>query len=117
MKVLQLLYIVKDLIFSLKNRKEALFHSLLRCPHKNQVHSLFLFFSHFAATTLTSKLMTSTLWESAMNPTGWWMAEKYDGVRLLWSGSQFTTRQGNRVNAPEFVTSALPRIALDGELW
>jgi DNA ligase-1 len=62
--------------------------------------------------------MTATEWNSSkMEPTGWWMTEKYDGMRLYWNGSQFFTRQGNEVKAPEFITSRMPNISLDGELW
>jgi DNA ligase-1 len=63
-------------------------------------------------------LMTSTEWESSsMNPTGWWMTEKYDGMRLYWNGIEFFSRQGNKVKVPDFITKQMPKIALDGELW
>jgi DNA ligase-1 len=62
-------------------------------------------------------LMASTLWEDAMNPSGWWMTEKYDGMRLYWDGSQFWTRQGKKVKVPESVARQLPPVPLDGELW
>jgi DNA ligase-1 len=62
-------------------------------------------------------LMTATLWDNAKNPTDWWMTEKYDGMRLYWNGTQFLTRQGNKVNAPDFITKQLPNVPLDGELW
>jgi DNA ligase-1 len=62
--------------------------------------------------------MTATLWdEESMDPNGWFMTEKFDGMRLFWDGSQFFTRQGKKVMAPESVISQLPKVALDGELW
>jgi DNA ligase-1 len=62
--------------------------------------------------------MTATEWSiTSMNPTGWWMTEKYDGMRLYWNGTTFYTRQGNVVIAPEFITMQLPNIPLDGEIW
>jgi DNA ligase-1 len=61
--------------------------------------------------------MTSTVWEDPMDPTGWWMTEKFDGMRLYWDSSQFFTQHGNVVQAPESLTSQLPKIPLDGELW
>jgi ATP-dependent DNA ligase len=62
--------------------------------------------------------MTSTEWnEASMDPKGWLMTEKFDGMRLYWTGSQFFTRQGNIMKVPEFFSSQLPKIALDGELW
>jgi DNA ligase-1 len=62
-------------------------------------------------------VMTATEWNDSMDPTGWYMTEKYDGMRLYWNGSQFFTRQGTRVPVPESVASQMPSIALDGELW
>jgi DNA ligase-1 len=63
-------------------------------------------------------LMTATEWGSeSMNPTGWYMTEKYDGMRLYWNGSDFYSRQGNKVKVPELITRQMPQIALDGELW
>jgi DNA ligase-1 len=60
--------------------------------------------------------MTATLWENS-DPTGWWMTEKYDGMRLYWTGSHFLTRQGNKVKIPESLTIRLPTTPIDGELW
>lgn len=51
------------------------------------------------------------------DPTGWWISEKLDGVRAYWTGTELLTRNGNRINAPAWFTSALPSCALDGELW
>jgi DNA ligase-1 len=67
---------------------------------------------------MKKSLMTATVWDyESMQPTGWWMTEKYDGMRLFWSGSAFFTRQGKKVNAPEYFVGQLPSVALDGELW
>jgi DNA ligase-1 len=61
--------------------------------------------------------MTATVWDKDINPGGWWMTEKFDGMRLYWNGSEFFTRQGKKVNAPISFTSQLPKVQLDGELW
>jgi DNA ligase-1 len=62
--------------------------------------------------------MTATEWDSAtMEPTGWFMTEKFDGMRLYWNGSSLYTRNGTKVKAPESITSQLPDVALDGEIW
>ena len=60
--------------------------------------------------------MTSTVWDDR-DPTGWYLTEKFDGMRLYWDGSQFFTRQGRTINAPESITKQLPTVGLDGELW
>ena len=62
--------------------------------------------------------MTAKEWdENTMEPTGWIMTEKYDGMRLYWNGSDFYSRQGNKVKVPEFILSQMPKVPLDGELW
>ncbi len=61
--------------------------------------------------------MTATLWEEGEDPTGWWMTEKFDGMRLYWNGTEFYTRQGNKVKVPESIKNQFPKTSLDGELW
>lgn len=52
------------------------------------------------------------------NVTGWLMSEKLDGVRAIWDGSKFLSRNGNQFFAPEWFTSQLPAgVTLDGELF
>lgn len=45
------------------------------------------------------------------------VSEKYDGVRAIWTGTQFVTRKGNIINSPSWFTATLPNVWLDGELW
>ncbi len=52
-----------------------------------------------------------------LDPTGWWMSEKLDGVRGYWNGSEFVSRQGNIYQAPAWFKAGLPNHPLDGELW
>lgn len=62
-------------------------------------------------------LMLATRWEKDADPTGWWMSEKYDGVRGYWDGSRMLTRQGEAIAIPQSLRDALPDFPLDGELW
>jgi DNA ligase-1 len=63
-------------------------------------------------------LLLAKVWDPSINPTGWWMSEKYDGLRGYWDGRNLWTRQGNLIHAPDYFRAELPRdIALDGELW
>ncbi len=48
---------------------------------------------------------------------GWLMSEKLDGWRVLWTGSEFVTREGNILDAPEWFKAGMPAVALDGELF
>ena len=62
-------------------------------------------------------LLLAETWHDSIDPQGWWLSEKLDGVRSLWDGKQFVSRQGNRFFAPEWFTAGLPLEPLDGELW
>lgn len=52
-----------------------------------------------------------------IDPAGWLVSEKLDGVRALWDGTRLRFRGGGEVAAPAWFTQALPSQALDGELW
>jgi len=45
------------------------------------------------------------------------MSEKLDGVRALWNGKQFISRNGNVFHAPKWFVDQMPKVALDGELF
>ncbi|MBS0465935.1 MAG: DNA ligase [Proteobacteria bacterium] len=49
--------------------------------------------------------------------SAYWVSEKYDGVRALWTGSQLLSRQGLPIRAPTWFTAGWPAEPLDGELW
>ena len=50
--------------------------------------------------------------------TGWWVSEKYDGVRAIWTGTKLLSRHGKDLKAPAWFTDGLPKNhRLDGELW
>jgi DNA ligase-1 len=63
-------------------------------------------------------LLLANVWDPSIDPTGWWMSEKYDGLRGYWDGRQLWSRKGKLIHAPDYFLAELPRdIALDGELW
>jgi DNA ligase-1 len=62
-------------------------------------------------------LLLAESWDNIIDPTGWWLSEKLDGVRAYWDGSQFWSRLGNRFHAPAWFVAGLPDVPLDGELW
>jgi len=60
------------------------------------------------------------LTNSMTDPTGWWMFEKYDGVRGFWNPHKkaFYSRYGRILPIPQTVLDAMPtNLFLDGELW
>jgi DNA ligase-1 len=66
----------------------------------------------------TPHLLLANVWNKSIDPTGWWMSEKYDGLRGYWDGQKLWSRKGNLIHAPDYFLAEFPRdIALDGELW
>jgi DNA ligase-1 len=55
--------------------------------------------------------------EEEVDPKGWWVSEKLDGVRAFWDGNKFWTQSGIEMKAPREYIRDMPRTALDGELW
>lgn len=56
------------------------------------------------------------------NVIGWYASEKLDGVRAIFDGKSFWTRNGNRLDAPYNFTAPLEKLPLhgrylDGELY
>lgn len=69
-------------------------------------------------TKVDGGVMLAKKWTDKVDPVGWWMSEKLDGVRAYWNGEAFYSRQGNKINAPEWFTAMLPEgVTLDGELF
>lgn len=62
-------------------------------------------------------LLLAESWDGCLDPSGWWMSEKLDGVRAFWDGQQLLSRQGNLFHAPAWFLEGLPTEPLDGELW
>lgn len=52
-----------------------------------------------------------------IDPAGYLVSEKLDGVRALWDGTALRFRSGRVIAAPTWFTAKLPATALDGELW
>ena len=62
-------------------------------------------------------LMLADVYRRGMPLDGYWISEKYDGVRGYWDGKQLWTRGGTLVMAPAWFTAPLPASPMDGELW
>ena len=63
-------------------------------------------------------LLLANVWSPAVDPTGWWVSEKYDGLRGYWDGRKLWSRKGQAIVAPGYFLAELPAgVALDGELW
>jgi DNA ligase-1 len=54
---------------------------------------------------------------SGQDVSGWIVSEKLDGWRCGWDGSDFITREGTTLDAPEWFRAGMPAFPLDGELF
>jgi DNA ligase-1 len=61
--------------------------------------------------------------EVSVDPVGWYMSEKIDGIRAYWDHKEqeFFTRNGNLIHVPDFFIELMKQspkdIDLDGEMW
>ena len=65
----------------------------------------------------TPNVLLAQEYKTGIDVTEYLISEKFDGVRAIWDGSAFHTRQGNVIHAPGWFTKDLPATPLDGELW
>lgn len=76
-----------------------------------------------AAATATAEkqspqLLLAHVWNPSVDPTGWWISEKFDGLRGYWDGRELWSRKGKLIHPPDYFLAELPRdVVLDGELW
>ncbi len=54
---------------------------------------------------------------SKIDPLGYLVSEKLDGVRAIWDGKALRFRSGRTIAAPQWFLDKLPATPLDGELW
>lgn len=82
---------------------------------------LFIFFTLFSASLLAQlpQVQLADVYDETKHNDirQYLVSEKFDGVRAIWTGKQFVTRQGNPINPPKWFTAPLPDVWLDGELW
>lgn len=62
-------------------------------------------------------LLLATDAPADVDPSGYLVSEKFDGVRAFWDGHQLRLRGGTPVATPVWFGAGLPAMALDGELW
>lgn len=70
-----------------------------------------------AAFAEAAPVMLAEVYRRGMPLAGYWVSEKYDGVRGYWDGKDLRTRGGERIAAPAWFTKPLPPMPMDGELW
>ncbi len=70
-----------------------------------------------AAQTPRPALMLANVYTAHTDLGVYWVSEKYDGVRCLWTGTRLLTRGGEHIQAPSWFTQGWPDTPMDGELW
>lgn len=61
--------------------------------------------------------MLADIYRQGLDLSQYRVSEKLDGVRARWDGTHLISRGGNVFAAPEWFTTGLPAMPLDGELW
>jgi DNA ligase 1 len=74
-------------------------------------------FSLPAAARPAVPLMAAREAPADIDPAGFLVSEKLDGVRAVWDGHELRFRSGLPVHAPASFVARLPAQPLDGELW
>ncbi|MBS1162030.1 MAG: dependent ligase, central [Proteobacteria bacterium] len=62
-------------------------------------------------------ILLAGIYRDQVDVSRYLVSEKLDGVRAIWDGQHLRFRSGNEVPAPRWFIDALPKQALDGELW
>ncbi|MZI93910.1 DNA ligase [Vibrio sp. CAIM 722] len=74
--------------------------------------------SAHALTLDVPKLTLAKEYQSGLALRDYWVSEKYDGIRALWTGSELVTRSGKVIHAPKWFTDSMPPDhRVEGELW
>lgn len=66
--------------------------------------------------TAPVRLMHGSDWNGE-DVAGWWLSEKLNGWRCIWTGTEFLSRQGEAFAVPPWWREGMPARPLDGELW
>ena len=83
---------------------------------------LWLCFWLFSSSAFTQSnpipdVQLASVYSDSIDVKDYFVSEKYDGVRAIWTGKSLMTRKGNPIYAPDWFTNSLPDVWLDGELW
>ena len=69
-------------------------------------------------TSITSRISLAQKWKPSIDPTGYVMSEKLDGMRAYWCGEKLWTRSGLPIVTPQWFIEGFPSdVELDGELF
>lgn len=81
------------------------------------ISTVFTFLSFADSSNEKPSLLLANVYKDSIDVKNYWISEKYDGVRALWTGEKLVSRQGTVFNPPNWFIANLPKTPLDGELW
>lgn len=63
--------------------------------------------------------MLPSFYYPGVDVTGWWIGEKFDGVRTMWNPQveALFTKKGGQLRIPPGIQDVMPDVFLDGETW
>jgi DNA ligase 1 len=70
-----------------------------------------------AKTNAADTVLLAKTAPTGIDPAGYLVSEKLDGVRAVWDGKVLRFRSGRTIAAPAWFIAKLPKESLDGELW
>lgn len=70
-----------------------------------------------ARPTQAPDILLASIYREPLDVGRYLVSEKLDGVRAIWDGEALRFRSGRKIAAPKWFVDALPKQALDGELW
>ncbi len=73
--------------------------------------------SENATAEVEAKVVLASEYQRGLPLSHYWVSEKLDGIRAIWTGQELVTRKGKRIYAPNWFTEALPTFSIEGELW
>ncbi len=73
--------------------------------------------SALAKTNSADSVLLAKTAPAGIDPAGYLVSEKLDGVRAVWDGKVLRFRSGRTIAAPAWFIAKLPETPLDGELW
>jgi len=73
--------------------------------------------SAFSQSNPIPDVQLASVYSDSIDVKDYFVSEKYDGIRAIWTGKSLITRKGNPIHAPDWFTNKLPEVWLDGELW
>ena len=79
--------------------------------------SLSLLSSHAVFSADAPAILLAGVYRNQTDVAQYLVSEKLDGVRAVWDGHRLRFRSGREIHAPRWFVEALPKQALDGELW